>query len=64
MSEIDDTEEIRSHIRAIDLDKLLYNELEFYIERELLEYLKKVKDDDIIHKVQDNVESLWSRSIN
>ncbi|AIL46997.1 hypothetical protein [Elizabethkingia anophelis] len=58
MSEIDDTEEIRSHIRAIDLDKLLYNELEFYIERELLEYLKKVKDDDIIHKVQDNVESL------
>ncbi|HFK5506807.1 hypothetical protein [Elizabethkingia anophelis] len=58
MSPLEDTEAIRSNIRAIDLDKLLYNELEFYIEREVLEYLKKVKDDDIIHKVQDNVESL------
>lgn len=58
MSSLEDTEEIRSNIRAIDMDKLLYNELEFYIEKDVLDYLKKVKDDDLIDKVQDNVDQL------
>ncbi|WP_123921589.1 hypothetical protein [Chryseobacterium viscerum] len=58
MSSLEDTEEIRSNIRAIDMDKLLYNELEFYIEKDVLDYLKKVKDDDLIDKVQDNIDQL------
>ncbi|WP_278354020.1 hypothetical protein [Chryseobacterium gleum] len=58
MSSFGDTEEIRSNIRAIDMDKLLYNELEFYIERDVLDYLKKVKDDDLIDKVEDSVDQL------
>ncbi|MEN5085900.1 hypothetical protein ABE426_05480 [Sphingobacterium faecium] len=59
MSAMEDTEKIRSDIRSIDLDKVLYNELEFYVEKEVLEYLKKVKEDDLIIRVQDNVEDLF-----
>lgn len=61
MSTMGDTGKIRSEIRAIDLDKLLYSELEFYVEREVLDYLKKVKEDDLIHKVQENVEELFEK---
>lgn len=55
---LDDKDEIRNEIRAIDLDKIIYNELEFYLERDVIEYLKKIKDDDLIFKVQDEVEKL------
>ena len=58
LSSIGDTEQIRSNIRDIDLDKVLYNEMEFYVEKDVLDYLKKLRDDDLIHKVQDNVEDL------
>lgn len=61
MSSMEDTEQIRSDIRAIDLDKLLYNELEFYVEREVLDYLKKLRDDDLIYRVQDNVDELMEK---
>ncbi|MDF0720616.1 hypothetical protein P0M11_11465 [Kaistella sp. PBT33-4] len=63
MSSLEDTEEIRSNIRAIDIDKLLYNELEFYIERDVLDYLKKVKDDDLIDKSLDTVDQLLGQVI-
>src|SRR5690606_6945925 len=58
MSSLEDTEEIRSNIRAINIDKLLYNELEFYIERDVLDFLKKVKDDDLIDKSLETVDQL------
>jgi hypothetical protein len=58
LSSLGDTEQIRTNIREIDLDKVLYNEMEFYVEKDVLEYLKKLRDDDMIHKVQDNVEDL------
>ncbi|MBU4536943.1 MAG: hypothetical protein KJ689_00010 [Bacteroidetes bacterium] len=63
MSSMEDIEEIRSNIRAIDMDKLLYNELEFYIERDVLDYLKKVKDDDLIDKGLDTVNKLLEQVI-
>jgi hypothetical protein len=63
MSSMEDIEEIRSSIRAIDMDKLLYNELEFYIERDVLDYLKKVKDDDLIDKGLDTVNKLLEQVI-
>lgn len=58
MSDMEDIEKIRSDIRSIDLEKVLYNELEFYVEKEVMEYLKKIKDDDLVIRVQDNVEDL------
>lgn len=61
MSTIEDTEKIRSDIRSIDIDKVLYNELEFYVEKEVLNYLRKIKNDDLIIKVQDNVEDLMAQ---
>ncbi|WP_294230871.1 hypothetical protein [uncultured Chryseobacterium sp.] len=63
MSSMEDIEEIRSSIRAIDMNKLLYNELEFYIERDVLDYLKKVKDDDLIDKGLDTVNKLLEQVI-
>jgi len=55
---LDDRNEIRNEIKAIDLDKTIYNELEFYLERDVIEYLKKIRDNDLIYKVQDEVEKL------
>lgn len=58
ISAMESVDQARSDIRAIDLDKVLYNELEFYVEKEVLEYLKKVKNDELMQKVQDKVDEL------
>lgn len=52
---LDDKEEIRNEIRNIDLDKILYEELEFYVEKDVLNYLKKIKEDDLIYKIRDKI---------
>ena len=53
---LEDREEIRNEIRNIDLDKILYDELEFYIEKDVLDYLKKIKEDDLIYKIKDKID--------
>ncbi|WP_353150376.1 hypothetical protein [Chryseobacterium sp.] len=61
--DLDDKEKIRSEIRNIDLDKLIYNELEFYIENDVITYLKKIKDDDYIDKIKDSVDNTYLKII-
>lgn len=61
--DLEDREKIRSEIRNIDLDKLIYNELEFYIENDVITYLKKIKDDDYIDKIKDSVDSTYLKII-
>lgn len=60
----DDREEIRNNIRALDLDRVLYDELEFYVEKDVLDYLKQIKDDHLIQKTQETVNKLLDQSIN
>ena len=52
---LEDKEEIRNEIRNIDLDKILYDELEFYVEKDVLNYLKKIKEDDLIYRIRDEI---------
>lgn len=59
--ELEDKDKIRSEIRSIDLDKLIYNELEFYIENDVISYLKKIKEDDYIDKIRDSVEDTFNK---
>ncbi|HYV95313.1 MAG TPA: hypothetical protein VE978_26290 [Chitinophagales bacterium] len=54
----DDGKEILSDIKAVDLDKVIYDEIEFSVDKEVKDYLVDVKDDSLIYKVQDKIEEI------
>lgn len=54
--DLGDKEKIRSEIRDIDIDKVLYEELEFYVEKDVVEYLRKIKEDYFINRKKQQIE--------
>lgn len=53
-----DSQEILNDIKAIDLDKVIYDEIEFSVDKEVKNYLVDVKNDVLIYKLQDKIEEI------
>lgn len=52
---LDDRKEILRYIRGIDLDKVVYEEIEFDVDKEVRSYLLKIKEGDLIYKLQEEI---------
>jgi hypothetical protein len=57
-NDVQDSKELIDDIKFIDLDKVIHDEIEFDIDKEVKEYLIKVKEDVLIYKLQDKIEEL------
>mgnify|MGYP007014086996 CR=1 FL=1 len=55
--EFEDREEIMNYIKSVDLDKVIYDEIEFNVDEDVKKYLIQIKDDDLIYKLQDKIEA-------
>lgn len=53
-----DSQEILNDIKAVDLDKVIYDEIEFSVDKEVKDYLIDVKEDVLIYKLQDEIEEI------
>lgn len=47
--------------KSVDLDKVIYDEIEFSVDEEVKKYLVKVKEDDLIYKMQDKIEEICDK---
>lgn len=56
--DLDDKSQILNDIKSTDLDKVIYDEIEFSVDSEVKNYLIDVKEDVLIYKVQDRIDSL------
>lgn len=54
----DDGKEILNDIKSVDLNKVIYDEIEFSVDREIKNYLVDVKENALIYKLQDEIEEL------
>jgi hypothetical protein len=54
----DDSKEILSDIKSVDLDKVIYDEIEYSVDKDVTKYLVKIKEENLIFKVQDEVEEI------
>lgn len=54
----DDSKDILNDIKAVDLDKVIYDEIEFGVDKEVKNYLIDVKEDALIYKLQDEIEEI------
>lgn len=52
----DDRNIIMDDIKSIDLDKVIYNEIEFDVDKEVKGYLIEVKEENLIYRTQDRIE--------
>lgn len=55
---LDDKEQIIKHIDQVDMDDVLYNEIEFYVDADVRRYLKRINDGSLRRKTQDDVRKL------
>lgn len=53
-----DSQEILNDIKAVDLDGVIYDEIEFSVDKEVKDYLVEVKEDVLIYKLQDEIEEI------
>lgn len=53
-----DSQEILNDIKSVDLDKVIYDEIEFSVDKEVKNYLIDVKEDVLIYKLQDEIEEI------
>lgn len=53
-----DSQEIFNDIKSVDLDKVIYDEIEFSVDKEVKNYLINVKEDVLIYKLQDKIEEI------
>ena len=51
-----DRKEILNDIKSIDLDKVIYDEIEFSVDKEVKNYLIGIKEDKLIHTLQDKID--------
>ena len=56
----DDSAEILDNIKSIDLDKVIYDEIEFSVDKDVKDYLIKIKEEAFIFKLQDKIEEITS----
>jgi len=53
-----DSKEILNDIKSVDLDKVIYDEIEFSVDKEVKDYLIDVKENVLIYKLQDEIEEI------
>jgi len=53
---LSDSKEMMNDIKSIDLDKVIYDEIEFDVENEVRKYLIDIKEDVLVYKLQDQIE--------
>lgn len=53
---LDDSKEIIKDIKSIDLDRVIYDELDFEIDSAVRNYLIEIKEGTLIYKVQDEID--------
>jgi len=51
-----DSSEMMDNIKSVDLDKVIYDEIEFDVDKDVKKYLIDVKEDVLIYKLQDEIE--------
>jgi hypothetical protein len=56
----DDKEAILKEIKSVDLDKVIYDDIEFYVDNDVKKYLIDIKEDVLIYKVQDEIDEIVS----
>lgn len=54
----EDGKAIMDDIKSVDLDKVIYDEIEFDVDRNVKKYLIDVKEDVLIYKLQDEIEEI------
>ncbi|WP_303315194.1 type IIL restriction-modification enzyme MmeI [Flavivirga abyssicola] len=59
-----DSIEIKEEIRSIDLNRILYEEIEYSINYDVRNYLLKIKDENLLLSVKDKVEELVDKIAN
>ncbi|HYF69956.1 MAG TPA: hypothetical protein VD884_17565 [Ohtaekwangia sp.] len=52
-------ERILNDVRNIDLDKAIYDEIEYEVNKDVKAYLIQVKEDDLIYRVQDEMDAAY-----
>ena len=57
----DVNKEILEDIKSINLDKVIYDEIEYAVDKEVLAYLLLVKDDKLIDKLENKIEEITSK---
>lgn len=55
---LDDRGQILQYINQVDMDDVLYNEIEFYVDADVRRYLKQINDGSLSRKTQDSVREL------
>tara|TARA_R110002050_G_scaffold261556_1_gene401736 strand:- start:276910 stop:279783 length:2874 start_codon:yes stop_codon:yes gene_type:complete len=58
-----DSLEIKEEIRSIDLNKILYEEIEYSISDDVRKYLLKIKDENLLLSVKDETEELVDKIV-
>ena len=56
--QFEDSQEIMNDIKSVDLDKVIYDEIEFDVDKDVKNYLIDVKEDVLIYKLQDEIEEI------
>lgn len=51
-----DKSRINNDIKSIDLDKVIYDEVEFEVSRPVKDYLIEIKEDALVYEVQDEID--------
>ncbi len=58
--EFEDGKEIMRDIKSVDLDRVIYDEIEFDVDKEVKKYLIDVKEDVLVYKLQDEIEEIFA----
>ena len=53
-----DSIEMMNDIKSIDLDKVIYDEIEFDVDKEVKKYLIDIKEQVLVYKLQDEIEEI------
>ena len=56
--ENEDSKEIMEDVKSVDLDKVIYDEIEFDVDNDVKKYLIDIKEDTLIFKLQDEIEEI------
>ena len=54
---------IREESRTIDLDKVIYHEIEFSVDAPVKNYLVKVKEENLVYRLQDKIETTYDKIV-
>jgi len=47
-----------SNIKSLDLDKVIYDEIEFGVDKQVKDYLISVKDDSFIYNIREEIDEI------